>query len=251
MRKMRVRVVSVLLLLSLLLTGCSGNVKNYVHTESSLKREAADALEEKYDEEFVIHDVWTMSQTMFYATCSPEDEQDIVFEAKVYKDGRGVYTDEYIQGAVSKQLKEKLQPKFEEVYGECFVKVTFTFVGKSSDYYKDVTIEEFYQTYEDAGYYLQVFINKENLKYNEDIVMKEYSGICGLYDETMENCGCNLYFVEKDMFNKCQEESKVRAKYDDTIDGSIEFGFGYDDGVINKTLEEYDEVRREINTNEQ
>ena len=95
MSKIRIQLVSILVLLSLFLTGCNG-WKNYIHTESSLKREAADVLEEKYDEEFVIHKVWIKNQTTFYATCSPKDDSEIVFEAQVYKDGSGIYKDVYI-----------------------------------------------------------------------------------------------------------------------------------------------------------
>lgn len=43
-------------MMSLLLAGCGG-WKNYVHTEASLKNEAANALKDKYDEEFVIYEV--------------------------------------------------------------------------------------------------------------------------------------------------------------------------------------------------
>jgi len=254
MRKNRIQVASVLLLLSLLLTGCSGNVKNYVHTDSSLKREAADALEEKYDEEFVIHDVWTMSQTMFYATCSPEDEQDIVFEAKVYKDGRGVYSDEYIQGAVSKQLESRVQPRVEEVFGECFVKITFAIVEKPLDYYNGVSIEEYFELYEDEHLYVQIFVNAEKIQNSSNNMSREYECLSYLFkEEGIMEGGGTCYFVNTEEMNACKDyfitDSKERSG-SEPFQGLQYFWFGYDEGVINRSFEDYIEVREEINTNE-
>ena len=142
MRKIRVRVVSVLLLLSLLLTGCSSEVKNYIHTDTGLKHEAEDVLEEKYGEKFVIKKVWTKNQTTFYATCSPEANPEVVFEAEVYKDGSGWYTDNYIQALIARQIEERMEAKVNEVFGECHVEAAFYGGMPNIDELRELTSEE-------------------------------------------------------------------------------------------------------------
>ena len=253
MRKIRVRVVSVLLLISLLLTGCNG-WKNYIHTESSLKREAADALEEKYNEEFTIHKVWIKNQTTFYATCSPEDEQDIVFEAQVYKDGSGVYSDQYIQGAVAKQLEERLQPRLETVFEDCFVKVTFPIVEKPLDYYNGVTIEKYLELYDEEHLYIQVFVNMKEQNDDEQALVSQFECFSHLLDEEgIKEGGVTCYFAEENRIDACRDYFKVESieRGGSEVFRDLKyFGFGYDEGIINKTFEQYEEVRREMDTNE-
>ena len=56
MKKCKIGILLILLMLCVSLTGCN-EWKNYFHTEASLSRVAEKSLEEKYNEEFIIHDV--------------------------------------------------------------------------------------------------------------------------------------------------------------------------------------------------
>ncbi len=254
MKKTRNRLIGVLLLLCLLLSGC-GSWKNYFHTEESLKREAAKALKEKYDEEFVIHDAWPRSQTIFYVTCSPKNDMEVVFEAEVYKDGRGVYQDEYLQGVLANQVRDRIQLKLQEVFEDCYVKVTFTFVNPKFDYYEGVTIEEYYEMYEeDVSFYLQIFVNREKLYYSLDEAEEEFDYLSNLLTgEVMRDAGCRCYFVDEATLNEWKKYFQKFSREmgaNDSGKEDIYFGFGFNDGIINKTFDEYKKIRMETETNE-
>ncbi|MBR6626900.1 MAG: hypothetical protein IKL04_02825, partial [Lachnospiraceae bacterium] len=145
MKKKRFAMLAVMLLTiisCMLMTGCgSGKAR----TESQMKRVAADLLEEKYDEEFEIHYAWPRDSSLFYATCSPKDDMDIVFEMQAYNDGRGLYMDEYLQGAVAKLVEAEIEPKIQEIFEDAYLEVAFTWVTETKDYYEGVTIEEYCQ----------------------------------------------------------------------------------------------------------
>ena len=262
--------VIVLLLFCLTLYGCSKNLRNYFYTEESLKRVAAKALKEKYDEEFEIYYAWTRDRTSFYVTCSPKSDMDVVFEAEVYKDGSGVHRDEYLQGVVSKQLSERIQDKLQGVFGnDCYVKAHFygglptidklmeTYEGEevSDDYFKKITVEEYYQLDETPYLALWIFVNKENLDGSEEQIEREFECLSKLFvNEPMKEAGVLCYFVDENMLNECQEylkkDSTTRGDFKYMVEDVIKFGFGFDYGDIRESFEEYNEIRKEVETNE-
>ena len=282
MKKTRTKLIAVLLSFCLLLSmialllfcltlyGCSKNLRNYFYTEESLKRVAAKALKEKYDEEFEIYYAWPRAQTIFYVTCSPKSDMDIVFEAEVYKDGSGVRKDEYLQGVVSKQLSERIQAKLQGVFGDdCYVKAHFyadpptidelmeTYEGEapSYDYFKKLTVEEYYQLIEKPYLAIWIFVNKENLDGSEEQIEEEYECLSKLFDnEPMKEAGVSCYFVDENTLNECQEylkkDNKTRGDFEYMVEDVIEFGFGFDYGDIRESFEEYNEIRKEVKTNE-
>ena len=247
MKKNRFKVMGILLLFCLLLSGCSGNWKDYFYTEESLKREAQRALEEKYDEEFVIHDVWTVTQSAFSAMCSPKKDMDIVFEVELYKDGSGMYKDEYVQGVVSKKMSERLYDKLKLVFGDdCFVKTHFygfpppieklmeRYEGEkpSLEYFKNLTVEEYYELNEDPYLSLWIMVNKEKLDDSEEQIKAEYECLSLLFNnEPMQNAGCGCYFMDKDMLDECksyfQKEDGGAGGFNNVVKEEVEFGFGY------------------------
>ena len=260
----------VLLLFCLLLSSCSKNLKNYFYTEESLKRVAAKALREKYDEEFEIYYAWPRDRTIFYVTCSPKSDMDVVFEAQVYKDGSGIFDDEYLQGMVAKQLSERIQAKLQGVYGnDCYVKAHFyadpptidelmeTYEGEapSYDYFKRLTVEEYYQLIEDPYLGFKIIINRENLNYSEEGSREEFKCLSELFDnEPMKEAGFSGYFVDEDTLNECKEyfqkNNKARGDFKYMVEDAVEFGFGISNEDINIAFEEYNEIRKEVGTNE-
>lgn len=259
-----------LLLFCLFLSGCNKKMKNYFYTESSLKRVAAKTLKKKYGEEFEIYYAWPRDQTIFYVTCSPKRDMDVVFEAQIYKDGSGIFDDEYLQGVVSKQLSERIQAKLQGVFGDdCYVKAHFygdpptidelmeTYEGEapSYDYFKKLTVEEYYQLVEDPYLAIWIFVNKEHLDDGEEQIREEFECLSQLFvNEPMKEAGASCYFVDENMLNECQEylkkDSKARGDFKYMVEDVIEFGFGFDYGDIRESFEEYNEVRKEVKTNE-
>ena len=271
MRKKRIRALGMLLAMCLLLSGC-GSWKNYVYTDESLMREAAEALEDKYGEEFVIHDVWDKNQTMFYATCSPESNMDVVFQAEVYKDGRGLYSEEYLQGLITLQIRERFETKLAEVFGEdCFVIASFygailsteelaEALGEetvTTDYLKNLTVEEYYElAKEPPRLGIRIIINKEELGFSEEQTLEEWDCLQKIIvGEPILDVGLRCHFLNENKLNESKTYfqghcNTTSATFDEIIDGSSYFGFGFNAGIINKAYEEYNKVRMEIETNE-
>jgi len=272
MKKNRFKVMGILLLFCLLLSGCSGNWKDYFYTEESLKQEAQRALEEKYDEEFVIHDVWVVAQSAFGAMCSPKNDMDVVFEVELYKDGSEMYRDEYVQGIVSKKMSERLYDKLKPFFGDdCYVKAHLyglppsieklmeNYKGEeppSLEYFKNLTVEEYYKLDEDPRLGLWIIVNKETLSNNKAQIKAEYECLSSLVDnEPMQNAGCSCHFLDKDRLDECKNYFYKMNKgdtggFDSIVEEEAQFGFGYNDGIINKSFEDYNEIRKETGINE-
>ena len=71
----------------------------------------------------------------------------------------------------------------------------------------------------------------------------------------MEKEGAIIYFVDQDTIEECKqyfsEHGRVQMDLENILEDEIAFGFTFETGSMNRTFEEYDEVRREISTNEQ
>lgn len=254
MRKVRIKVLAILLLFCILLSGCN-EWKNYIHTDASLTRAAEKALEKKYDEEFIIHKVWVACQTTFYAVCSPKSDEEVVFEAEIWKDGRGVYQDEYAEGVVAKQIREKLLSELPELFGECFVYVSVW--GKAKTEFSreaEITIDDYLKQVEGVQHCLiHILVGKDRLQVKN--IKKEYNYfeknmIKGLVPEV----GCGIYFVTEDVMKQSREYFQINAQgrtpYYDLIEECPHIGLGYSNWTINKTYEEYEKMRTEVLENE-
>lgn len=97
--------------------------KTFMYTEESGISMAEKALQKKYGEEFIIHDVYSKSPGEFWAECSPASNEEIVFQAAIWKDGSGVVYDEYIPSIVAKELENEIEGELQKYYDSVFVKV--------------------------------------------------------------------------------------------------------------------------------
>ena len=271
MKKTRTKLIAVLLSFCLLLSmialllfcltlyGCSRNLRNYFYTEESLKRVAAKALKEKYDEEFVIHDVWSKNQTTFFALCSPKYDNEVDFKADIYKDGSGVYADGYVQGIIAEQINENLQEDFQSLFKDCYTR------AEMYNYYnlpifenvKDITIEEYLSqvNVDFAGY--DVFILSSEV--SQETVDAEYEMFSKKIQDKVINgiipdVVVDLYFVDEQMLKMSREYYATYEIHDSDFEKALDnypnISFAYPDNKINKTYEEYKTLRMEIETNE-
>ena len=252
MKKNRFKVMGILLLFCLLLSGCSRNWKNYFHTEESLKREAEKALEEKYNEEFVTLNVWIKNQTTFYAVCSPEKDRNILFQAQVYKDGRGIYEDMYVQGAVDKQIQEKLQMDLQPFFGKCFVQADLFYNETDFDNVSVVTMEDYVQAVPNGKCFVYVIIDESEI--STSTIQSEYEYFSKtllkeIEEKKIPELTIHLYMVDNELMKWCKDYFKVNTEetweFTKAVDDFHNFGFGYLDGKFNKTLEEYTKLRME------
>ncbi len=258
MRKKRIRALGMLLAMCLLLSGC-GSWKNYVYTDESLMREAAEALEEKYGEEFVIHNVWEKSQKMFFATCSPKDDTEVLFKADVYKDGRGVMADGYAQGIVAKEIKEKLEGDFQGLYDNCYTRVEmFNYYNLPEfDKVKEITLEEYSAQVAIDFVAVDVFIPLSEI--SNELIEEEWDLFSGKIQDMVisgiiPNISVSLYFVDDVMMEQCkayyEKHTTYSSDFKNQLDEYSEISFAYTENEINKTYEEYRELRMEVETNE-
>jgi len=215
--------------------------------------------------------VWVVTQSAFEAMCSPKNDKDVVFEIALFKDGTGMYRDEYMQGIVSKQLSERVQAKLQKVFGnDCYVKANFygglptvedlmeLHGGKASvkDCLKNLTVEEYYKLDEAPYLALWIMVDKEKLDDSEEKIRAEYECLSTLFDnEPMQNAGCGCYFMDEDILeqskNYLQKKDSATEKFRNIMEEEAsEFGFGYNDGAINKNFEDYNEIRKEVGINE-
>ncbi|MCM1090899.1 MAG: hypothetical protein NC092_07315 [Butyrivibrio sp.] len=86
--------------------GSSGRVQ-YMQ-EQGIKL-AQKELQMKYGEEFIIRNVYSESPSSLYVHCSPASDEDVVFRAEIWRDGRGVAYDEYIEGIIAREIEKEIE----------------------------------------------------------------------------------------------------------------------------------------------
>ncbi|MCM1101720.1 MAG: hypothetical protein NC079_06955 [Clostridium sp.] len=252
MRKLKILLPVFLLLGCILLCGC--DLRNYIYTEDSLKKVAEKSLKKKYGEEFIIHSAWDRDQTRFYADCSPKDNRDVVFLACIYKNGKGVYGDEYPEEVVALEVDEILRDEFEEVFGECYLKVHIDkyYNRPEFDSPQTLTLEEYVRK-TDLSIILAVFLN--NTETTERLAEKEYQYFSDAFLKMLDEegigenqiWGIRLYFVDTEMMRKSKDyfsiSTDIRGEFDGELSKYPKLSFSYEDGKMSKSYDEYLERR--------
>lgn len=248
MGKRKIGLLAILLLLSIVLTGCN-EWMNYIHTDAGLMRRGRRLLREKYDEEFVIYDVWNEGQKSFFAVCSPKNNPEVVFEAKIRKDGSKIWRDEYVQGIVGVEIKKKLLPEIQEISDSCVVRPMLFYHEGEFENVQTVTIEEYKETIGEIDCYYVIMINKEQLKTNN--YEEEYEIFKNISSTKWEkDFAIALYFVDAETIGVTKEyfetHCDITGKFEDIEKNIKLIGLGYKDASINITLEEYEAMRAEV-----
>lgn len=136
LKKTTILIISCLFAMTIL-SGCS-YWNGHSYNES--KQLVADALKEKYGEEFVVTDIGTGSGGSYYspgylkATCHPQNDKTIYFEAEYFEYGKSSYEldDLYIQSIVRKQIKDVVDPVLAEHFDDFATEVYI--YGLAPDY---------------------------------------------------------------------------------------------------------------------
>lgn len=186
MKKKFVKILTALLVVCLLFSGCGSKDNAGKADDAVVKEIAAKALEEKYGEEFVVHKVRKTTKDTFFTVCSPKNRMDIVFEAEIgrwQKDGeeRGsIKYDDCADGAVAAQVSQKLEEEMQEIFPDCYVHaVAFGTHGDRFEH-TDCTLEEYMKSYTDRGFdpmaemYILIQIHIKEGEPDEDALKAEY-----------------------------------------------------------------------------
>ena len=235
--------------------GC--DIRNYVYTDSSLKWIAQRSLKKKYGEEFVIYRVWDKSQKMFFATCSPKDDPEVVFEGYFYKtgDNGGVIKDGYAQGVVAKEVNDILKNDIQELFGGCYThSVILNYINvpefKNS---KEVTIREYMSkvNLDNIVYYIFVPLAAES----EDKINNEYELFSKTIQSKIENgiipdLSVHIFFADNEMIKQCEEyySTQVYIYYDfgRELDDCESINFKYENGIMDMDYAEYENLRKTL-----
>ena len=256
MKGHKIRLLAILLLFGILLCGC--NVSNYIYTEDSLKKVAEKSLKKKYGEEFVVHSAWAKNAEVFYADCSPKNNSEIVFRADVYKSGKGVYADGYVQGVVANSINEFLEPDIKLLYENCYTRVS------PPSYYnvyqfenpKNVTISEYLEKNEldYVGYNIFV-LDTECDKLNIDNEYNLFSQkiLKDIRERRIPSMAVTVYFVDDRMYEYTKAYYSTHTTYDSDFDQQLEIcekmWWGYPENNINISREQFHELRTVIQEN--
>ena len=244
---------------------CGCDPRNYFYTEDSLKKVAKKSLEEKYGEEFVIHRVWNKSQTMFFADCSPEDNEEVVFRADIRKNGDGIVSDGYAVGVVANEINDVLKDDFKRLFGDC---CTNTYVHS---YYKvpifknakEATIDEYISLVDldILSYYVYVDglkLSNETIEIENEYLCKEIPRM--IKNKIIPNLTIHIYFTTDELvkqyddylINHRNTEFEMNKNLDKYPNIHIDYRNGlvdsmYEGDIVNEKHAEYKEFRKDIN----
>ncbi len=242
---------ALLLAAGLLLTGCSSDLKNFFRSDDSMKRMAKEDLKERYGEEFVVHKVWGRSMDSYAATCSPKEDGRVVFEIGAFKDGTGIYSENYGKSAVAAKISQKLEEELQEYFPGCYVYTSADMqIGYlNADNVRDITLEEYAERCPREKFSVHVYVDKGALK--DDSIEAEYR----YFSETLLGeikagkipyiSPVYIHYVDAKQLQICKEYFKESCDaYSDTVEGGYEFSLSNRYEKINRTYEEYEELRR-------
>ncbi|MCM1185897.1 MAG: hypothetical protein NC251_05040 [Lachnoclostridium sp.] len=227
---------------------------------TSREEAAKKLLEERYGEEFVVHQTWSSGDS--YAVCSPKNNRNVVFELRFSEDVGKIWNDRYVSNVVSLQISEKLQKELGKYFPDCYVHVQGDYnVGDSYLGFSDiqsVTPEMYIERYPRADFTVRVYVEKEKLR--SDTIEKEYLYFSESLQEEMENgklprLTILVYYVDSEQKSRLRNYFKSNdwegdAAYKDIVGSkSFDWGISYCEhgrpvGKIDVTYEEYEEMRR-------
>ncbi len=98
----------------LLFSGCGLN------SESNLKETIEQALEDKYGEEFICHDIRANGGSSYFGVCSPNNHQEIKFTTLFLAGGTITY-DGYYSSCVMEKIEEMVAVQLEDVFVDYYI----------------------------------------------------------------------------------------------------------------------------------
>jgi hypothetical protein len=247
MRKVKIAALSLLIIISLL--GVSGCMSFFSKSEDRADI-AKKLLKEKYHEDFSIYTsgegYGTLTGNTFKVVASPEGNKDLMFEAKVQKEGKWMI-DQYIEALLEDEIKQTASDKIRELTDNFFMKV---YVGFADTDYTDkskVSLEDFSKRYTNVPIVLTLLLDKTAMANIE--AEKEFQVYQDLFAEKLPiNAALEIYYTDTETIEKSVEYFKKNAEtyddFDQMLKGFKENGFGVNEGQINIPLDQFIEQRQ-------
>jgi hypothetical protein len=247
MRKVKIAALSLLIIISLLgVSGCMSFFSKGEDREDIAKR----LLKEKYHEDFSIYGsgegYGTLTGNTFKVTASPEGNKDLLFEAKVQKEGNWMI-DQYVEALLEDEIKQTASDKIRELTDNFFMKV---YVGFADTDYTDkskVSLADFSKRYTNVPIVLTLLLDKTAMATID--AEKEFQVYQELFAKKLPlNAALELYYTDAETIQKSEEYFKKNAEtysdFDEMLEGFKENGFGVNEGQINIPLNQFIEQRQ-------
>lgn len=250
MQRMRVGGVMLLIIASLFLAGC-GTWIQYLYTDEMCEDIAKKALQERFGEEFEVRSMYTDYWRHFYAVCTPEKHEDIVFTAKIGKNGE-LYSEDYFESIIGKQIKNYISYDIEELWPGTYVHIEKSDIKDKNKYdgsYYSITLEDYMRSTNDTGFAIadvyipisisnKVSIEKEYYFWQEEIGEK-------IRDREIPRLSFRVWFLNDQIMKQIPAFYKEdEYKRVENLVGEPNYHFGYDDDYnMILTYEEYKERR--------
>lgn len=206
---------------------------------------AEKLLQEKYNEEFVVHAMggrWgTLTNNTFTVTCSPKSDLDLKFKAEIRKDGSTMY-DEYVSRRVSAIIEEALVASLHAVSSRVVIKVgAVDKIIESSN--SHLSLEEYLELKGDSGrFVVYTLLHKDALLETSGSALYDiiYFAIASL---PKLNGSLRFYLVDDSTLDEVvsylKENANIDSRFDDMVKGSVRVTSGITDGGLTILVDEF------------
>ncbi|MCR5234949.1 MAG: hypothetical protein K6E53_13745 [Lachnospiraceae bacterium] len=261
-RRSFISVVIVFIFSMTLLVGC-GEWTQRFYSDKHLEKIAKKSLYEKYNEEFEVRNIYQQVWSEFYAVCAPVKDDTVVFEARLFKDGRIIndcYMDEEIEDEIRDEVSKCLDTLWDDYYIEGVASYIFKLTERKKDFslksYIDLTYEMADENmYDYLDTYSAIVIYLPLNEYNNTSPNDEYVIFANEVQALINECNIppitvNIYLIPDDHLPYIEEYWKKNAVEDSYIRdmrGNKKYQFMYDKnkGKLMIDYNEYCRIRKE------
>lgn len=232
--------------------GASLGVLSFFHWEPKAVT-ARRALKEKYGQDFFIWETWyDTSVGSFYASCSPQENRWVVFEAEISDDGNDyIYGDNYVESVVAADIAQKLEGDLQEFFPGCYVHVENYNMESYLSFGAPLQVspEMYAERFPAENFGVDICVDISELQ--QDTIEEEYRYFSETLQEQMElgnlpDLTIGIYYMNAKQIQSVKQHFRTHshAYYQGhDISSSFDFGFGYPNGYVNKTYEKYEKFR--------
>ena len=259
-------IMAVIFMSTISLSGCG------FHSENQLKQTLENALEAKYDEEFVCLDVWGNGGSSYWGVCAPEKNHDIRFEALFGADGH-IAEEGYYAACVAEKIEEDVQKELENVFNDFYLHSCMTvplYSRENDDVYAENVRNELFD--------IDKYVNLANEKWKDPPCIsfalcinsssenklsfdEEYENLYKIFTQ-IEKSGIGtipyIRFLTKNVYSQCTDYFEaggvIKSTFKDMvrnypiqISNTTTLFVSFQDGKLKLTKDEYIKQRKEVN----
>ncbi|NLK95008.1 MAG: DUF5037 domain-containing protein [Clostridiales bacterium] len=210
---------------------------------------AEDKLQEKYNEEFQVTEIWGKSRHVFGGVCSPKSDPTLKFEGTFSEKENVEHMDEYVEATVAREVENNLMPDVNKIAEEVIIKPFVSYRNVFITNIEDMTISNYINIADNPEVGVDILIMKSSLK------NIGYENEYKIFESIKEKAkfpkfSVGIYYLENEDYKQCIEyferNARVYGSYFDIVRKYKDLGFGYPKGQINMSLEKFITLRESI-----